>query len=95
MALVYKQVESFVKPIEVDNTSSPSGVYIRQNITSAIRTDLEGNQNTVWSYDEAFLTTEEYKNYTLVQSTVASVELKRENAIVDEYTLTLIEEGKL
>jgi len=95
MSLIYKQVESFDKPLELDDVSSPSGVYIRQNITSTTYTDTDQVQKTKWSYDEAFLTPKEYENYVLVQNTVASVEVKRENTIIDEYTLQLIEEGTL
>ncbi|MEI8127975.1 MAG: hypothetical protein WCG95_00025 [bacterium] len=95
MSLIYKPAESLVKPLETDETLNQNGVYMRQNITSKTYSDSDGTTKTKWSYEEAFLTTEEYNNYVLVQSTIASTELKRENTIIDEYTLKLIEEGRL
>lgn len=95
MSLIYKQAESLNKPLEVDKTLSPKGVYIRQNIQEVAYTDSEKVGKIKYTYDECFLTNSEYENYALVQSTVASTELKRESTIIDEYTLKLIEEGTL
>lgn len=95
MSLDYKAAESLEKPLEVDSTSSPSGVYVRQNITATIYKDSDGADKTKYCYEEAFLTSSEYEQYRLVNSVIAGVELKREGEIIDAYTLKLIEEGTL
>jgi len=95
MSLIYKQAESLIKPLETDNTSSPNGVYVRQNIKEVAYKESDGTDKTKFTYDEAFLTAKEYENYTLTQSITAAIEIKHEGDIIDAYTLTLIEEGVL
>lgn len=93
------------KPEEVDRTSSPSTVYLRRNIeqvTNEIAT-IDGETQTVteWQYDEKEMTVEEYENMALMKSVVEentsgiveSVTQFQKDAVIDEYTQQLIEEG--
>ena len=93
------------KPEEVDRTSSPSTVYLRRNIeqvTNEIVT-IDGETQTVteWQYDEKEMTVEEYENMALMKSVVEentsgiveSVTQFQKDAVIDEYTQQLIEEG--
>lgn len=95
MQLNWKKAESPSKPIEIDSKSSIDGVYIRKNINGEIRQDEQGQEYTVFCYDEVFLTHAEYERYLLVNELTSSVELKHENDIIDNYTLQLIEGGIL
>lgn len=95
MQIEWKKVESRNKPALEDAQSSIDGVYIRKNITSETRLDNENEEYTIFCYDEAFLTNEEYKNYLLIQDIVNNVSLKHDNDIIDAYTLQLIEGGIL
>lgn len=95
MQLNWKKAESLLKPIEIDSKSSIDGVYIRKNINGEIRQDEQGQEYTVFCYDEVFLTRAEYERYLLVNELTSSVELKHENDIIDNYTLQLIEGGIL
>lgn len=64
--LKWKKVESssITRPAEVDNTSSPTTVYIRKNIKEEIAIDEETNESyTVWNYDEAKIAKSEYAEY--------------------------------
>ena len=91
------------KPEEVDRTSSPSTVYLRKNIEQVTR-EVEGNDGetvTEWQYDEREMTVEEYENMALMKSVVEentsgiveSVTQFQKDAVIDEYTQQLIEEG--
>lgn len=93
------------KPEEVDRTSSPSTVYLRKNIEQATREveDSDGKMQTVteWQYDEKEMTVKEYENMALMKSVVKentsgiveSVTQFQKDAVIDEYTQQLIEEG--
>jgi len=91
----YKQAESLIRPSEIDNTSSPDGVFIRKNIQSVEAEDSAGNTYTKYTYDEAFLTFGEYESYknSIVSEAVTSMTIRRESEIIDDYTLQLMEEG--
>ena len=86
------------KPEEVDRTSSPSTVYLRKNIEQVTR-EVEGNDG--WQYDEKEMTVEEYENMALMKTVVEentsgiveSVTQFQKDAVIDEYTQQLIEEG--
>lgn len=50
------------KPLPVDTTSSSTVVYIRKNIRQIEREDsMSGDTVTLWSYDEAEITHEDYE----------------------------------
>lgn len=51
------------KPTKVDIASSPTVVYVRNNIEQITREEASGETVTLWSYDEAELTKEEYVQY--------------------------------
>jgi hypothetical protein len=81
-------------------------VYLRRNINQETRT-IEGEQaeegQTVseWQYEEQEMTVAEYENMLLVQHVVTqntseivqSVTQFQKDAVIDEYTTQLIEEG--
>lgn len=64
----YRIVEGFQpeRPMEVDETSSRTTVYLRRNIEEVPNIDTDGNpsEGTHWRYEEAQLTREEYKIYS-------------------------------
>lgn len=93
------------KPEEVDRTSSPSTVYLRKNIEQVTR-EVEGSDGKMqtvneWQYDEKEMTVEEYENMALMKTVVEentygiveSVTQFQKDAVIDEYTAQLIEEG--
>ena len=93
------------KPEEVDRTSSPSTVYLRKNIEQVTR-EVEGSDGKMqtvneWQYDEKEMTVEEYENMAIVKTVVEentsgiveSVTQFQKDAVIDEYTKQLIEEG--
>lgn len=63
--IIYKHTEGSqaTRPLEVDDVSSKFLVYLRKNITTITRKEPDGKEYTLWSYDEAILTPEEYKEY--------------------------------
>lgn len=65
----WRTANSLEKPALVDNTSSPNGVYVRRLITETV--DNEGI--TKYSYQEAFMTHEEYSQYSLLCNISESV----------------------
>lgn len=84
--MLFVKSESRQAPQAVEKISG--GRYlVRRNIETATRED----GSAYYTYDEAVATEAEYAAYAAVES----AELKRENEIVDEYTLQLIEEGVL
>ena len=93
------------RPEEIDRTSSPSTVYLRKNIEQ-VEKEVEGADGkmqtvTEWQYDEKEMTVEEYENMALMKSVVEentsgiveSVTQFQKDAVIDEYTQQLIEEG--
>ena len=78
MKLNFIKSQSTVKPEPVDTTSSKKVVYIRQNIIAVQKDDT-----TLFEYDEAKLTKDEYREYLAeleTQSTLETIEnLKAEN----------------
>ena len=69
------------KPEEVDRTSSPSTVYLRKNIEQVTR-EVEGSDGKMKSVIE--------ENTSGI---VESVTQFQKDAVIDEYTQQLIEEG--
>lgn len=91
------------RPEEVDKTSSPTTVYLRRNIEQVERKVSEDSEETVkeWKYEEREMSVEEYNNMILMQQVVTentqgiveSVTEFQKEAVIDEYTAQLIEEG--
>lgn len=86
--------ESNEEPLKVDNISSSKGVYVRENIKQ-VKTIDETTQEEIikYQYEEAFLTHEQYQDYVRMQYLIEQIETKRENEIIDEYTLELMNTG--
>lgn len=92
------------RPEEIDRTSSPTTVYLRRNITQ-IRNEAENepeeNNTLEWQYEEQEMTVEEYENMLVMQQVmtqntetiVESVTQFQKDAVIDEYTMQLVEEG--
>lgn len=69
MKIEWKKSESTIRPKEVDYESSLSSVYVRKNIKTEIREELESQETTLYYiYDEAVLTPEEYTVYAAEQA---------------------------
>lgn len=68
------------RPLEVDAVSSPSCIYVRRNITQKTKTE-DGEKKRVWSYDEAQLTPEEYKEYLAEQQREGVKKISDQNLI--------------
>ena len=83
---MFTKAQSKEKPLVVENVGNNCYI-VRQNIT-----ELKDEQgDTFYSYDENIVT----KDVLDVMQCVEGVEIKREAAIIDEYTMQLIEEGSL
>ena len=62
--LDYYQSESNTIPEEIDTASSPTTVYLRKNIHTEERQDIETETSrTVYVYDEAKVARQDYDNY--------------------------------
>ena len=91
------------RPAEVDRESSPTTVYLRKNIRQVEQKETGDSEETVsvWQYEEQELTVREYESRLLMQQIVeentqeivASVTEFQKGAVIDEYTMQLIEEG--
>lgn len=72
--LDYKKVESDTMPDEIDTMSSPTTVYLRRNIRTEERQDIETETTgTVYVYDEAAIPRNEYNAY-LAEKAQADIE---------------------
>lgn len=63
MEVIYKLAESTSRPLEIDITSCPDGVYIRRDIKKIIAELDDGSEFNKYQYQEAFLTKSEYEIY--------------------------------
>ncbi len=89
----------------MDRTSSPTTVYLRRNITQEENTveSESGENQTVkeWQYEEQEMTVAEYENMLIMQQVVTkntseivkTVTQFQKDAVIDEYTTQLVEEG--
>ena len=83
--------------------STSMQVYLRKNIRQVEQKEAEDSEKTVsvWQYEEQELTAQEYESMILMQQVVsentsgivASVTQFQRDAVIDEYTEQLIEEG--
>jgi len=64
MKISYYKAHSTERPLEVDTTSSKNGVYLRKNIQEIQQETQEGGAETIYEYDEAYLTNSEYAAYS-------------------------------
>ena len=83
---MFAKAQSKEKPLAVENVGN-NRYIVRRNIE--IATDEQGEK--FYTYDENIVT----KDALDVMQCVEDVEIKREVAIIDEYTMQLIEEGSL
>ena len=83
---MFVKAQSKEKPLAVENVGN-NRYIVRQNITEAQNEQGE----TFYTYNENIVT----KDVLDVMQCVEGVEIKREAAIIDEYTMQLIEEGSL
>lgn len=89
------------RPEEFDTHQSPTTVYQRRNIKQKTKTEEDGTKVTGWQREERELTIAEYEQLKLMQEVVtentegivASVTEFQKGAVIDEYTMQLIEEG--
>ena len=76
---MWKQSESTAKPLEVDETSSKSVVYVRRNITEVIVQDENSeDRRTVWKYEENKIPKSDWETYKAImenQSETTDLEL--------------------
>ena len=83
---MFKKAQSKEMPLAVENVGN-NRYIVRQNITEAQNEQGE----MFYTYDENIVA----KDVLDVIQCVENVEIKREAAIIDEYTMQLIEEGSL
>lgn len=78
MQIIWKKVTGCQpnKPDEVDTTSSPTTVYLRRNINQKEITQDE-ETITVWAYEEAQLTKEEYEEYLELAQIFSTPEMEQ------------------
>ena len=77
MKLEYHKSSSTVKPELIDDSSSKYVTYLRKNIVEKQVTDeMTEETHTVYEYDEAKLTKEQYKQY-LAEMSVMDIEQQR------------------
>lgn len=61
--MTWHKSESDVYPVLIDTESSPTTVYIRQNVEEETRHNEQSGDRTVFVYDEATMTKLEYESY--------------------------------
>lgn len=83
---MFTKSQSKERPLETENVGN-NRYIIRQNI----KAEKDADGETYYTYDEKIVT----KDALDVIQCVENVELKREAAIIDEYTEKLIDEGSL
>ena len=73
--------ESTIRSDEVDTTSSKTMVYLRRNIVEKHReSEIDGETQTYFEYDEAKLTKEEYEKY---MKGLSLIDIEQQRADID------------
>ena len=74
MNFEYKTRTSYGEPLKIDDTSSPTTVYLRKNITSKKEYEPASQKEIdIYTYEEARISKEQYNNY-LVEKAQADLE---------------------
>ena len=63
MIITWKYVESTDRPLDVDEVSSSTSVYLAKNIVEKQREDKDGETVTYYEYQSAVLSKAEYNMY--------------------------------
>ena len=63
MILKWRKSESTERPSEVDSSSSEKTVYLRRNIRTEVRENEQGTETTMYVYEEAKLSRNDYLIY--------------------------------
>lgn len=85
---LFRKSESAFRP-QTTEALSDGRFFVRRNIVPKERINEIGTTIVFYTYEEAIMSAAEYAAFIAV----SEVESKRERAIIDEYTLTLIEQG--
>lgn len=75
MRIIYNKTQSTIKPELIDTNSSESVVYLRKNILEIVDNTQE-TPITMFEYDEAILTKEEYQEY-LAEMPIRDIQQQR------------------
>ena len=62
MAPIYRYSESTVKPVSIE--VGKRTVFLRKDFVEEVRTDMDGNEVTFWTYQEAKMSHEEFERYS-------------------------------
>lgn len=98
MNIVYKYHEGSqsTKPLSIDTNSSKTVVYLRRNVEQITKTDpMSEEEITLWSYEEAVLTLDEYEQYKSEAAALLTAKATDDNislmeAIVESYEQSMI-----
>lgn len=98
MNIVYKYHEGSqsTKPLSIDTNSSKTVVYLRRNVEQITKTDpMSEEEITLWSYEEAVLTLDEYEQYKSEAAALLTAKVTDDNislmeAIVESYEQSMI-----
>lgn len=63
MQINYKTVQSHIKPLELDVSSSEDVVFVRRNIKEVLSEDSSGEAVVLYEYQEAQLNPDQYAQY--------------------------------
>ena len=70
---MWKTVESSVRPQEVDDTSSKKYVYVNRNIEEETRTDEDGNETTVYIFEQDRISKDNRETYEACDQNAADI----------------------
>lgn len=85
MKIIYEKSRSNIKPELIDTSSSQTSVYLRKNITQiSIYDDFTDNEVSMYEYDEAVLSKEEYAEYL---NELAILDIRQQRADIDYIAL--------
>jgi hypothetical protein len=93
----FRYAEAKERPLDEDNKSCPFGAYIRKDIQEVEYEDMEGNTQHKFTYQEAFVSPEEYNAYTATKYAVEQSQQPavNEEEVIDNYTQELVNSGVL
>ena len=89
MELIYRPSESTVRPAEIEKAKRT--VFLRRNIVEEERKDDVGNVYTMWVYDEAKLSHEEFEKYASFMNAKNIINIANGQANGDNNQLIIME----
>lgn len=84
MTINWTITEGCEQPLEIDDTSSPTAIFLRKNIQEIEKENQDGTTIPMWQYEEAILSKKEYPNFTGTMELINMLQEEKNTAMQEQ-----------